>query len=278
MPERHVRDLIADVFRRGGMRRAVRRAEAVLAWPRIVGPETARFTAARALKNGVLFVDVPDSETAMHLSLQRERFLEAYRERFGHRDVRDIRFRAGRPGGDTGGEAPPPAPPPDENEVTTLRRELGEVDLPDALVEPAMTAAHAMLRHRARARARGWTPCPHCGALSPDAGPCDACRRHRAAPRVTFAAERLTVDPTLPLPSLGEDERAVARDLALERLDARMLELVPEVLTSRDLAPHLEVAARNRLALERGCSPDEVDLADVERLDARVARALSRWT
>ncbi|MDZ7800252.1 MAG: DciA family protein [Trueperaceae bacterium] len=277
MPEKHVRDLISEVFRRGGMRRAVRRAEAVLAWPRIVGAKMARFTTARALEGGVLFVDVPDSETAMHLSLQREQFLEAYRERFGQRDVRDIRFRAGRPSAAEAPPAPPAPPAVDEAESSALERELGRLDLPDGVAGPTLAAAHAMLRHRVRARADGWTPCPHCGALSPGTQPCDACRRHRAAPRVVRAAEGLALDPTLAMGAFGDDERAVARDLAVERLDARMLELLPEVLASPRLAPQLAAAARNRVALARGCDPFDVNLDDVGGLDPRVARALRRW-
>lgn len=278
MAETHVRDLIGEIFRRGGMRRAVRRAEAVLLWPRIVGPELARFTRARSLKGGVLFVDVPDSETAMHLSMQRHRFVEAYGRRFGSREVREIRFRTGR-AAEADEEAPPPAPAPDPDpqELVALTRELGALDLPENLAGPALAAARAMLVHRTRARAEGWTPCPHCGALSPDAGPCDACRRHRDAPRVRRAAERLVTEPTAPLAGFGEDEAAVARALAREELDERLAELLPQVLASPALVPQLERAARHRLALETGATPDDLNDDDFARLDPRIARALGRW-
>ena len=79
MRERHVSELLAEVFRRGGLKRGVRRAEAVLLWRRLVGPELAAFSAAKVLRDGVLYVNVSDSETAMHLSLERQRFITSYR-------------------------------------------------------------------------------------------------------------------------------------------------------------------------------------------------------
>ena len=35
MSERHVSELLAEVFRRAGMKRNLKRAEAVLLWPRV---------------------------------------------------------------------------------------------------------------------------------------------------------------------------------------------------------------------------------------------------
>ena len=277
MPERHVRDVIGEFFRRGGMLRSVRRAEAVVAWPRIVGAELARFAQARALRSGVLLVDVSDSETAMHLSLQRARFLDAYERYLGRREVRDIRFAAGR-------RAPPPAasppqPPrdPDPQAWSALAAELGALDLPAELAGPALAAARAMLTHRRRAREAGWTPCPHCGALSPDPGPCEACRRYRADPGVRFAAERLVTDPDAATPELSDDERVVARALAVEALDARLLELLPQVLAAPALKPQLAQAARHRVALDQGRPTCDIDDADLDRLDPRIARVLGRW-
>ena len=52
--------------------------------------DVARFSEAKALQDGTLYVEVPDSETAMHLSMQRQRFLDVYRGRFSVREVREI--------------------------------------------------------------------------------------------------------------------------------------------------------------------------------------------
>lgn len=277
MHEKHVRDVIAEVFRRGGMIRSVRKAEAVVAWPRIAGPELARFSEARALRSGVLFVDVPDSETAMHLALQRSRFLEAYEHRFGRPVVRDIRFSAGRPAREPERATPHETTEPDADELADLARRISELDLPDALVASAMRAGRAMLTHRQRARAAGWTPCPYCGALSPDRGPCDACRRHRDDPGVRAAARTLTVDPEATLTILSDEERVVASALAVEALDRRLAELLPQVLATPDLKPQLERAALHRIALAEGRPVETVSDADVALLDPRLARVLGRW-
>ncbi len=288
----HVANVVAKFFARGGRTRAYRRAAAVVAWPEIVGATLARFAVARSVRDRTLFVDVSDSETAMHLSLQRPRFLRAYAERFGPGVIQDVRFVAGRPADRAPGGPPPPEPsgsagsagddaappaPVDADERERLLASLGRLELPEAVATPALEAGEAWLRHRARAEAAGWTPCPHCGALSPDPGPCDACRRYRAAPAVRRAAERLRVDPAAATPDLSEDERRVAAALAVEALDEALLGLLPQVLASPALAPQLREAATVRLALSEDKPREAVDAADVDRLDARVARALGRW-
>lgn len=277
MAERHVAELIGDVFRRGGMVRAVRRAEAVVAWPAIVGPELARFAQARSLKDGVLFVDVPDSETAMHLSWQRSRILEAYARELGRREVRDVRFVAGRSSAHEEPTVAPPEREPDPQEWRALAGALAPLGLAPEVAEAALQAARAMLRHRQRARAAGWTPCPDCGALTPDVGPCGACRRLREAPAVRRLAERWTVDPSAEAPQRSEEEREMARTLAVERLDAQVNEVLPQVVTSPELRPQLEHAARIRIALAEDRPVNEVDDDDLRRYDVRVARVLGRW-
>lgn len=267
-------ELLGEFFRRAGMRRAVRRAEAVLLWPQVAGPEVSRFTAARALRDGVLYVDVGDSETAMHLSLQRQRFLDVFHTRFDARDVRDVRFRVGRleP---PAVEAPAPAPaPPDPGELASLARALEELRLPDAVAAAAMRAGRSLLGYRARRQAEGWKPCPTCGALTPHAELCDACRRYAASARVQAAARRLAVAPGSVTPDLGEEERAVAARLAAESLDAAMAELMPQVLADPGLKPQLESAARCRAAIAAGKRLDELDEADMGGLPDRVRRVL----
>ncbi|MEX2501055.1 MAG: DUF721 domain-containing protein [Trueperaceae bacterium] len=275
MAERHVAGLIAEAFRRGGMLRAVRKAEAVVAWPHVVGPEVARFARARALRSGVLFVDVPDSETAMHLALQRARFLDAYERHLGRREVRDIRFAAGRPVTSEPAPAPPSPQEPDPDAWADLNRRLGALDLPEALAGPTLRAGRAFLVHRERAKRAGWRPCPHCGALSPDDGPCDACLRHRSAPAVQRAARTLSLRPDQATPLLSDEERKVAEDLACEALDERMLEALPQVVATPALRPQLAAAARNRLALALGIAPSEVGSEHLERLDPRIGRVLA---
>lgn len=273
----HVSDVLAEVFRRGGMKRSMRRAEAVLLWPQVVGRDVARFTEASSLQGGVLFVDVSDSETAMHLSLQRERFLDVYRGKFGVREVNDIRFRVGLRVAPP--EPPPPPPPPaDPKELARLARGLGELELPEELAGGAMRAAKAMLSYRARRRMEGWEPCPTCGALTDAEDLCETCRRYAEEPRVRKAAQTLAVAPLAATPLLSDDERAVATRLARERLEEAVLELLPQVLADPALKGELEAVARCLLALRLGKGPDELAEDDWARLEPRVARALGRWS
>ena len=278
MPADHVRDVLAEIFRRGGMKRAVRRAEAVLLWPQAVGPELTRFSEAKTLRDGVLIVEVPDSETAMHLTLQRERFLRSYRDRLGVRELREIRFVVGRPSPRGSHRAEAPArPDADPDEMSRLARTLGELDLPDDLAGAAFDAGRAWLGHRARLAAQGHEPCSMCGAMTPNDDMCDTCRRYRDEPRVMTGAARLVMDPAAPTPQLSEDERAVARWLARRSIDEMLLELLPQVLAEPALRGQLEQVAVRSIALDLDTAPDAVDEDDFHHLDPRVARALGRW-
>ncbi len=273
MAERHVAELLGEVFRRSGMKRAVRRAEAVLLWPQVVGTEVARFAAARVVREGVLYVDVSDSETAMHLSLQRRRFLDVYRGRFDTHEIKDIRFRVG-PVPPAQAPVEMPAARPDPEALAALARTLGELELPDPVAGAAIRAGRALLSYRARRLAEGWSPCPTCGALSAEAGLCPACRRYAREGRVTAAARRLTVQPGAPTPELCEEERAVATHLAVRSLHATLDELLPQVIADPALKPQLERAARCCVALEAGEAAEALDDGDLGRLPARVRRVL----
>lgn len=274
----HVRDVLAEIFRRGGMKRAVRRAEAVLLWPQAVGSELAKFSEAKTLRDGVLIVEVPDSETAMHLTMQRDRFLRSYRDRLGVRELREIRFVVGRPEfkGDASTDRPS-RPPPDPVELASLSRSLGALDLPEDVAVSALAAGKAWLAHRARLVAEGWKPCAACGALTPNEDMCDTCRRYREEPRVLSAAARLVMEPAVPTPHLSEDERAVAKLLARTSIDDMLVELLPQVLADPALRNQLEQIALRSLALELDKPLADVTEEDFARLDPRVARVLGRW-
>lgn len=137
-----------------------------------------------------------------------------------------------------------------------------------------MRAGRSMLGYRARRRAEGWSPCPTCGALTPQPGPCEACLRYANEGRVVAASRELAVRPGVPTPTLGEEERAVAVQLASEALDTTIADLMPQVLGDPGLKPLLDRAARCRVALATGKTLDEVDDDDLERLPERVRRLL----
>ncbi|MFO7546874.1 MAG: DUF721 domain-containing protein [Trueperaceae bacterium] len=313
MPERHVTEILDEVFRRAGMKRGLKRAEAVLLWPRVVGADVARFASARALRDGVLYIDVSDAETAMHLGLQRRRFLAVYHDTYRAHEVKDIRFQVGAaanaatdPGagasrrGDANADAAAAAAArPDAAELAELARQIGAMDLPDDVAAAALRAGRSLLAMRARQRAEGWHACPTCGALHDgavrpdtprertlrtsgrlgaeerrDRELCPACRRASHEPRVRAAAQRLATRPSVPTPGLAEEERAVAVRLATEYLDGVLTELLPIALADPSARDHLERAARCRVALEHGKELDDVDDDDLARLPAAVRRLL----
>lgn len=280
---RDLRELLHEAFRRSGLVRGVQRAQAVVAWRTVAGAEVARFTSAAALQQGTLVVDVPDPETALHLGLQRHHLLRAYAERLGPDVVRDIRFRVGRPAPDeetpaesaSGASADPRA-------LAALARDLQ--DLPEACAGPALKAGAALLTLQARRRAAGWLPCHVCGVLHEPTPPragrlhwCPTCLRHADLPKVVRAAERLASEPGTDTPALSEDERRVARVLACELAEQRMLALLPSALADPSVRHTLERAARVSAALHADVALDDVDDEHLRVVDARVLRALGRW-
>lgn len=274
----HVSELLAEVFRRGGMKRSLKRAQAVLLWPQVAGRQLAAFTRARNLVDGVLFIDVPDSETAMHLTLQRKRFLDVFQGKFGAREVRDIRFQTGRQV-ETAERPLEEATPVtvDPEDLSKLSRALGELELPEEVAQPAWRAAQSMLAYRARRRAEGWTNCPTCDALTPEPGLCSTCGRYAEDHQVIAAARQLSVTPVVDTPHLSEDERAVAEMLALQELDATLRELLPQAIADPERRSQLEAAARSYLALRLRKAPDQLVDVDLALLPQRVARVLGQW-
>ena len=272
-----VADVLAEVFKRGGMRRGVKRAEAVLLWPQVVGANVAKFTTARSVQDGTLFVEVTDSETAMHLSFQRQKFLNVYQAKFGVKDIKEVRFRVGRPSVPDAPREKRPEAPVDPKALAAVARQLGALALPDDLSRPTMQAAKAMLAYRSRRLAEGWTPCAVCETLLERGALCAVCTRYGESRLVQRASHQLALDPAGATPMLSDDERRVAVYLARAYLKEKLQELLPHVLADPTYKPHLESAARCYLAhlLERPLT--EISDADFDRLDPRIARALGRW-
>lgn len=276
-PTANVSDLLAEVFRRGGLKRGVKRAEAVLLWPQVVGAKVAKFTEAKTLQDGVLYVEVSDSETGMHLSFQRQKFISVYQGKFGVKDVKDVRFRTGRRPLLEEAPAPKPAPPADPKALAELARSVSKAELSDELTRRAMQAAKAMLSWRAAREAEGWVACLICGSLTPVRGLCTTCARYSKMTQVRAATRTLAVAPGSATPFLSEDERAVAVHRAKAYLTEKLQELLPQALADPALKPHLESAARCYLAHLLQKPLKDVTEDDLSRLDPRIARALGRW-
>ncbi len=298
-------DLLAELFRRKGMARPMRRAEVVLLWPRVVGRDVARFTSARAFTNGALIVDVTDSETAMHLSMQRQRFIAVYHDTYGLKEVKDIRFQAGRVTAVNGDEPGPGVEDDVEvgEDIVPLERAVAAAELPADIADAAHGAARSLARHWARQRAAGHLPCPTCGvlhdgALAPlapreqrlsetgrtspelrDRELCPSCRRAAREPRVVAAARELAMSPGTATPGLSQEEGHIARRSALAYLEQSVLDLLPRAVADPSTRAHLEHASRCLAALRAGKTTAELTDDDMHHLDERVARYLGwSWT
>lgn len=224
---RSVAELMGATLGSARIAKGVQRARAILAWPQAVGPEIARLTRPRSQQGGTLFVEVRDSATAHHLTMQRHHFLRSLNTLLGEERVTEIRFSVGtiRAAPDAPRAAPLPAP--DRARARELVRNVdGE------LKDVALKAAEAITRARKWREEQGWRPCPVCGEASKEQ-PCRACALTLADPNVKRAARTLTRTPELlaALPALlGDSGANAARFLALglleDQLDLLALECV----------------------------------------------------
>jgi hypothetical protein len=275
MKPNRVSDLISEVISKSGIKRGMRRAEAVILWPHVVGPEVSKFSQAKSLQDGILYVEVPDSETSMHLMIQRQKFLDIYRSKFKVLEIQDIRFRVGRPKVVEDNRKTKAIPiHVDPRALAQLTKPLS--DLPETIAQPTMQTARSLLAYRERKLAEGWQACTLCGAISENSL-CEACTRYKEEPKVIKSAETLMQNPSHITPFLSDEERTVAIDLAKEKLKDKMAELLPFVLSDPRYKPELEQCSRIYVALQKGKALSNISDEDLDILDGKVARALGRW-
>lgn len=275
--KKEISDLVAEVFKRGGIKRAVKRANIVLLWPQVVGSAVAKFTTAKVFRDGVLYIDVSDSETSMHMMLQRQKFIDVYRTKYRVRELRDISFKVGKVVEQKAKEKPPTGTI-DQQELKEMAKALSKLDLPDKVAKPAMLTAKNLLALKTKRRAQGWKDCIICDGLSPkEQTLCTTCQRYSEQKKVKTAAEKLMERPNLETPWLSPAERDVAIYLAKNMLEERMQELLPLVLIEPKHKPELERRAKCFLAHKLKKSINQLTDFDFDLLDHRVTRALGRW-
>ncbi|MGM9322353.1 DUF721 domain-containing protein, partial [Deinococcus aquaticus] len=89
---RQMGELMGATLGTARIARGIERARAILMWPQAVGPEIARITRPRTQQGGTLFVEVRDSATAHHLSMQRHHFMKALNALIPEKPISEIRF------------------------------------------------------------------------------------------------------------------------------------------------------------------------------------------
>lgn len=287
MPDRrgpaHVGAWIDVATARHGIVRSMKRAEAVVAWPDVAGRDLATFSVARSLRDGVLYVDVADAETAMHLSMQRTRFVEAFAARLGARTVKDVRFVTGDPHRREGAARTDDARqrvtvdtpvdgadlPFDDPTWSRLAATVAASGAPPALRDAVAGAARAFASRRRVAAARGEGVCPTCDAWTPDGGPCHACRRYRANAAVLRRVDQL-IAGTLGPSSLTAEEEHVALTVAVERCVDAVVRWLPSAMLDRRHARELATWAARRQALVATLKVENRD----DDLDDKIAAVL----
>ena len=265
-------DAVDSFTRRAGIRRGLRRAEIVLAWERLAGSDLAQFTHARRFDQGVVYVDVSDSETALHLQYERMRFLQGY-ARLGFGEVKDIRFAAAKLPPATKPTATPPDAPADPALVSRLFADIEQAELPDELAAAAREAAESYARNQARKAAQGAQPCIICGALHMGhdrpltlqdeaklaAGRrvpgetlrllCISCRMHALSARTDRISRSLVLGTEQVPGEATPEELQVAQYLAADYLREMLERLAAEVARYPVARPQLQELANRYLEL-----------------------------
>ena len=177
----------------------VKEHTAPLVWAELVGPQVAGATEVEKVAGGVLFVSTRSAMWAQELNFYKPDILRRLNEKIGARMgepiITDIRFANKGIKRDKEGEIPkPPA-------LSPTRAELEDVDL-SAAERQTIEAGIAVVNDetlRAKIRAarvadaklrtwrldNAWSPCPHCGDLTPPPFPsgsaliCSRCQVQR---------------------------------------------------------------------------------------------------
>ncbi|MFD1730686.1 DUF721 domain-containing protein [Deinococcus malanensis] len=163
--------------------RGVQKAQAILAWPQAVGPQVARITRPRTQQGRVLFVEVRDSATAHHLTMQRHHFLKALNALLPDAPIEEIRFSVGTIRTPLDAPRAAPLPAPDRRRAREMARAVTDPELQSV----ALRAAEAVTRARRWREEQGWRPCPVCAEPSSEQ-PCRACTLTLEDPNVKRAA------------------------------------------------------------------------------------------
>lgn len=251
MPTEAASTLLEKLFARQGLKRGMRDAQVVQAWRRAVGPEAARLSEARRFTRGTLFVDVSDSETAMHLAMQRRRFMDAINDALGWEAVKELRFAARgsvSPVATPDRSAEPRFGPPGPDDTRAAVRLVGEADQTVGL-EAVTRAAAAFAAREREAQAAGWSRCVYCDAVIEGGRTCLTCGRYEHDARVQQTAAAWTAGEDGPTMALTEDEARVARTLAAGQLLQQVEMDLPAALTDRRVAAAVMRALQRRAAL-----------------------------
>jgi predicted nucleic acid-binding Zn ribbon protein len=87
---------ISEVLRRYNLEPEFQQQQALLLWPKVVGPQVARFAEAVRVERGVLWVETASATVAQELAFLKEHYLQALNAEVGEKQLLDLRFIPGR--------------------------------------------------------------------------------------------------------------------------------------------------------------------------------------
>jgi hypothetical protein len=167
-----------QVLGKWGLRQHVKERMALYVWPEAAGSKLSSCTRAAAVKEGILFVQVPNSSWAQHLTFFKGTLLKKINRLLQGNVIKDIRFQVGvvekeeklTPGG---GQEEIDL---DEGERKKLREMFADFQGEDIMREKLMQLMEKEMLSRKRKAAEGWLLCPQCGSYMPPQGLCPLCK------------------------------------------------------------------------------------------------------
>jgi predicted nucleic acid-binding Zn ribbon protein len=88
--------VIDNLISKWGIKKPLKRAEVITAWPEIVGDRIANETKADRIRNTILFVTCASPMWAQELGLLKPTIIKKIRARVGPGIVTDIHFKTGQ--------------------------------------------------------------------------------------------------------------------------------------------------------------------------------------
>jgi hypothetical protein len=166
------------VLRKWGLRRHVNERRALQVWQEAAGQKLSACTRAAAVKEGILFVQVPNSSWAQHMTFFKGTLLKKINRLLQGNVIKDIRFQVG--------DLPAVENPLSlssstavfltEEERKKIRDMFADFKGEDIMREKLMQLMEKELLSRKRKAAEGWVLCPECGSYAPPQGLCPLCK------------------------------------------------------------------------------------------------------
>lgn len=85
-------DVLRDLLQETSLQSRMNELRAIELWPKIVGEEISRLTGRPAVKNGVMWIGVPNASLRNELHINRSSLLRFINDYFGKEIIIEIRF------------------------------------------------------------------------------------------------------------------------------------------------------------------------------------------